>query len=99
MCNLNEARNTAQNEVRRIIAADSELNNSEVEEMRLAHENELAWIFTADIPKLIKDGWSPGAITVCIDKKDGHVLTDEEQSDLHKNWDKNRRRAGFLKQK
>lgn len=99
MFDLEDALNAARNEVKKIIVADSELNNSEVEEVRLTRETELAWIFTADIPKLIEQGWSPGAITVIIDKKDGHVLTDEEQVGFHKNWENTRRRAGFLRQK
>jgi hypothetical protein len=99
MFDLDEAQNAARNEVEKIIEADPELSISEVEEVRLARETELAWIFTADIPKLINQGWFPGAITVLIDKKDGHILTQEEQADFHKNWGNTRRRAGFIRQK
>jgi hypothetical protein len=99
MFNLSEAHKVAQREVETIIEADPELSESEVEEVRLERENELVWTFTADIPKLINEGWAPGAITVFIDKNDGHVLTDEEQANFHKNWESKRRRAGFIKQK
>ena len=99
MFDLNEARNTARKEVEKIIEADPELIKSEVEEVRLARENEGVWTFTADIPKLINEGWSPGAITVLIDKTDGHVLTEAQEDDFHKNWGNARRRAGFIKPK
>ncbi|HEX8735647.1 MAG TPA: hypothetical protein VF721_10015 [Pyrinomonadaceae bacterium] len=99
MSDLNEALNTARKEVEKIIEADPELTEAEVEEVRLARENERVWTFTADIPKLIEQGWSPGAITVLIDKADGHVLTAEQEADFHKNWENTRRRAGFVKQK
>jgi|SRR5215213_11200183 len=99
MFDLNEAQNTARREVKKIIEADPELTESEVEEVLLARENESIWTFTADIPKLINEGWSPGAITVLIDKTDGHVLTEQQEADFHKNWENSRRRAGFVKQK
>jgi hypothetical protein len=99
MFDLNEAQRTARKEVEKIIEGDPELSKSEVEEVRLERENELAWTFAADIPKLINEGWSPGAIIVFIDKRDGHIWTEEEQSDFHKNWEKTRRRAGFIRQK
>ena len=99
MFDLNEARDTARKEVEKIIEADPELTESEVEEVRLARENESIWTFTADIPKLISEGWSPGAITVLIDKTDGHVLTPQQEADFHKNWENTRRRAGFVKPK
>jgi hypothetical protein len=97
MSDLNEALITARKEVEKIIEADAELVQSEVEEVRLARENERIWTFTADIPKLINEGWSPGAITVLIDKTDGHVLTPEQEADFHKNYENTRRRAGFIK--
>jgi vacuolar-type H+-ATPase subunit E/Vma4 len=99
MFNLNEARNTARKEVEKIIEADPQLTEAEVEEVRLARENERIWTFTADIPKLINEGWSPGAITVLIDKTDGHVLSAEQEADFHKNYENTRRRAGFIKSK
>jgi hypothetical protein len=99
MPDLNEALNTARKQVKKIIESDPELIESEVEEARLARENENVWIFTADIPKLIEEGWTPGAITVLIDKTDGHVLTEEQETDFHKNWENTRRRAGFVKEK
>lgn len=99
MFDLTEARNTALKEVERIIEADPELNESEVEEVRLERETELAWIFAADIPKLINQGWAPGAITVLIEKQTGHILTEKEQINFHKNLDKTRRRAGFIREK
>lgn len=97
MTDFNEALNTARQEVEKIIEADPELIESEVEEVRLARENERVWTFTADIPKLIEEGWSPGAITVLIDKSDGHVLTEQQEAEFHKNWENTRRRAGFVK--
>ncbi|HLM03471.1 MAG TPA: hypothetical protein VK400_20625 [Pyrinomonadaceae bacterium] len=99
MSDFNKALNTARMEVEKIIDADAELSESEVEEVRLARENESVWTFTADIPKLIEEGWSPGAITVLIDKTDGHVLTAEQEADFHKHWENTRRRAGFVKPK
>ena len=99
MSDFNEALNTARKEVEKIIEADPELSRSEVEEVRLARETERVWTFTADIPKLIEEGWAPGAITVLIDKMDGHVLTEEQEADFHKNWENTRRRAGFVKPK
>lgn len=99
MFDLNEAQNIARREVEKIIAADPELSEAEVEETYLERENEAAWTFAADIPKLIRQGWSPGAIVVLIDKKDGHVLSESEQTELHRHWENTRRRAGFIKQK
>ena len=99
MFDLIEAQNSARTEVERIIEADPELTITEVEEVRLARESEKVWTFTADIPKLIEQGWYPGAITVLIDKNDGHVLTEEQEADFHKNFENTRRRAGFIKQK
>ena len=97
MFDLTEAHNIARKEVQKIIEADSELDKSEVEEVRLERENEWVWTFTADIPKLINEGWIPGAIIVHVDKKDGHVWTEEEQSSFHKKWEKSRRKIGFIK--
>lgn len=99
MPDLNEAQNTARCEVKEIICADPELSEADVEEVRLVRENEQAWVFAADIPKLINEGWSPGAVVVLIAKKDGHILTEEEQVEFHKHWGNARRRAGFIKQK
>lgn len=99
MPDLNEALETARKEVEKIIAADPQLTETEVEEVRLAREDQSVWTFTADIPKLISEGWSPGAITVLIDKTDGHVLTEKQEADFHKNWENTRRRAGFVKPK
>jgi hypothetical protein len=99
MFDLNEAQNVARGEVKKIIAADPELNETEVEEVHLVRENERAWTFAADIPKLINEGWAPGAIIVLIDKNDGHVLTEDEQIEFHKHWENARRRAGFIKQR
>ena len=99
MFDLNEALINARREVEKIIEADPELIKSEVEEVRLARENERIWTFTADIPKLIEEGWSPGAITVLIDKTDGHVFCAEQEADFHKNYENTRRRAGFVKPK
>lgn len=99
MFDLNEAKISAQREVEKIVEADPELSPSEVEEVHLERESERVWIFAADIPKLIEDGWVPGAITVFIDKNDGHILTEAEQAEFHKHWENTRRRAGFIKQK
>jgi hypothetical protein len=99
MFDLNEAQNIAAKRVKKIIESDPELSESEVEEVRLERETELAWIFVAEIPKLIKEGWIPGAITLLIDKEDGHVLTEEEQIHFHKNLENERRRAGFIRQR
>lgn len=99
MPDFNEALDIARKEVEKIIEADADLIQSEVEEVRLARETERVWTFTADIPKLIEEGWSPGAITVLIDKTDGHVLNEQQEADFHKNWENARRRAGFVKQK
>jgi hypothetical protein len=98
MFDLNEAQNAARSEVKKIIDADPELSEAEVEEVRLMRENERAWTFAADIPKLINEGWAPGAIIVLIDKNDGHVLTEDEQVEFHKQSENTRRRAGFIKQ-
>lgn len=99
MFDLEEAQSIARKEVEKVIDADPQLNRSEVDEIRLERETERAWTFTADIPKLINQGWLPGAITVFIDKKDGHVWTEEEQTSFHKTWENTRRRAGFIRQK
>ena len=99
MFDLNEAINAARREVEKIIDADPQLTKSEVEEVRLERETETMWTFAADIPKLIDQGWVPGAITVLIDKRDGHVLSEEEQDEFHQNSENSRRRAGFIRQK
>ena len=97
MFDLNEAINIAHKEVEKIIEADPELNKSDVEEVRLDRESEWVWTFVADIPKLINEGWIPGAITVFVDKNDGHVWTEQEQASFHKKWEKTRRKIGFIK--
>lgn len=97
MVDLSEAKIIAREEVEKIIEADPELHETEVEEVRLERENEAAWTFTADIPKLINEGWVPGAIVVLVDKTDGHVLTEAEQVEFHKHRERTRRRAGFLR--
>ena len=99
MFDLNEAQNTARSEVKKIIDADPELSETEVEDALLVREHERAWTFAAEIPTLIDEGWAPGAIIVLIDKQDGHVLTEQEEVELHKDWENSRRRAGFIKQK
>ena len=97
MFDFNEAKNIASREVEKIIKSDSELDKLEVEEIRLERENEWAWTFVADIPKLINEGWIPGAITILVDKNDGHVWSDEEQSEFHKKWEKSRPKIGFIR--
>jgi hypothetical protein len=99
MFDLTDAFEIVRAEVEKIIEADPKLSRWEVEEVCLARENESVWIFTADIPKLIKEGWSPGAITVLIDKKDGHILTEKQEAEFHENWENTRRKAGFVKSK
>ena len=99
MFDFNEAQKAARREVKKIIDADPKLSEPEVEEVRLVRENEQVWTFAAEIPKLIDEGWVPGAIIVLIDKNDGHVLNQEEQVEFHKHWDDARRRAGFIRQK
>jgi hypothetical protein len=97
MFDLNEAEIIARKEVLKIIEADPELVESEVEEVHLVRENEWVWTFAADIPKLINQGWAPGAITILIDKNDGHVLNEEEQAGFHKKYETTRRKIGFIK--
>ena len=97
MFDLNRAKNSARIEVDKIIEADPELESSEVEEVMLVSENESVWTFRAEIPKLIDAGWNPGAITVVIDKNDGHILTENEQNKLYRNFENTRRRIGFIK--
>jgi hypothetical protein len=97
MFDFSEAKNIARVEVNKIIETDPELSKSEVEEIVLVRENESVWSFAAEIPKLIDAGWFPGAITVVIDKNDGHILTEKEQNKLYKDLDDTRRRVGFIR--
>ena len=97
MFDLTEAQTAARREVEKIIDADPQLRGSEVEEVRLERENERAWTFFAPIPKLIDAGWVPGAIVVLIDKLDGHIWTEKEESEFFKKWEKARPQIGFLK--
>lgn len=97
MLDFSEAKNIARIEVDKIIETDPELSQSEVKEIALVRENESVWTFAAEIPKLIDAGWNPGAITVVIDKNDGHILTENEQTKLYKNLDNTRRRVGFIR--
>lgn len=97
MFDLNEAQSIARKEVEKIVEADPELDESEVKEIRLESENARFWTFWADIPKLIEAGWNPGAIVVLIDKNDGRVLTEAEETQFYKTHEKTRRKIGFLK--
>jgi hypothetical protein len=99
MTDLNDIHAIAQQALENIINEDPNLTEAEVDELCLKKENDLAWIFVAGIPKLVRDGWVPGAITIFIDKKDRHVWTEQEQEKFHCNQDNIRQRAGFLRQK
>ncbi len=99
MTDLTDIQAIAQQAMETIINEDPNLIKTDVNELRLKRENAFAWIFVASIPKLIKAGWVPGAITIFIDKKDRHVWTQQEQEIFHRNQDDMRRRAGFIRQK
>ena len=97
MFDLIAAQEIARKEVEKIIEVDPQLDKSEVEEVRLERESERAWTFRAPVPKLVEAGWNPGAIVVLIDKSDGHVWTEEEETQFYKTHEKTRRKIGFLK--
>jgi len=97
MFDLYEAQKIARKEVEKIIEADPELDKSEVEEVHLERESELAWTFWAAVPKLVEAGWNPGAIVVLVDKNDGHIWTETEESEFFKKQERTRRKIGFLK--
>lgn len=97
MNELSQAQIIAQQALATIISEDPNLTDAEVNELRLTKQNDQVWVFAASIPKLIEQGWVPGAITIFVDKKDGRVWTDQEQEEFHVAQDNKRRRAGFIR--
>lgn len=48
--------------------------------VRLKSEEPLFWTFVSGSARLVADGYIPGALYVVVDKRDGHVWSDEEQA-------------------
>jgi hypothetical protein len=76
--NVITAKTIATNEIVRVIKNSPLLSQYKFGDIKLKNENERFWTFSTSSDELFEQGFVPGALYVCVDKEDGHVLTDEE---------------------
>ncbi len=46
--------------------------------VQLFRDEGVSWIFLSGSQQLMNEGWIPGALFVTVDKRDGHIWTDDE---------------------
>lgn len=73
-----QAQEIAEQEIRRIVAASPKLSRYEFGAIYLRRDEQPFWTFGAASEQLMDEGVAPGAIFISIDKKDGHIWSDEE---------------------
>jgi hypothetical protein len=75
---LEQASQIADSEIQRILRTAPELQGYRFSPTRFARENDSYWVFGAASEQLIEEGYIPGAVFACVDKKDGHLWNDAE---------------------
>lgn len=85
---FNEALGIAERAIAEKIQQSARLNKYEFHPVRLRWENDLFWVFSAGSEQLMEEGYVPGAVSVSVDKTDGHLWTIEE----HERYSENVRR-------
>ena len=68
----------AEKELAKLLMERQDLSQVSFNEIFLKEESPFFWIFCAVSPELQAQGWSPGAINLTIDKKDGHRWNNSE---------------------
>ncbi len=76
--NLEEALALAEGEIARQIAASPALSGYEFSPVRLKREDERTWLFVSGSAALQDEGCVPGALYARVDKRDGHIWSQEE---------------------
>lgn len=66
-----------------IKSKQSKTKYTDFSEIRLNEENSQFWVFVSGSEKMYNDGHIPGAFFVHIDKKDGHILSCEEEASFY----------------
>lgn len=56
----------------------SRFSGYEFSPTQLFSDEGVSWIFLSGSQQLMNEGWVPGALFVTVDKRDGHIWTDEE---------------------
>jgi hypothetical protein len=77
--NLDTAKMIAEDAIRERIAASSVFSRYQFAPVAFTEENERFWVFVSGSDELFDAGATPTAIYICVDKKDGHLWSREEQ--------------------
>jgi hypothetical protein len=83
MFDFNSAEIIAVKQIKKIVETSSRLRKYKFEDAGFLRENEFTWTFSAPSLELQNEGIVPGAISVSVDKKDGHIWTTEEQAEFY----------------
>lgn len=75
---ITQAQEIAAQELRRVVADSPQLKDYVFGELYLRREEPLFWTFGSASEQLMDEGYAPGALFVSIDKRDGHIWSDEE---------------------
>lgn len=76
---LIEALPLAQRHIAEVINRSERLRRYEFLPVEFWRETERYWVFSAVSPQSQAEGRVPGAVSVCVDKLDGHIWSVEEQ--------------------
>ena len=82
MCNLENAKRIAENEIKSILDRRTDLRKYKFEPVEFVRENDWYWVFAAGSKQLQSEGFAPGAILVGVDKSDGHLWTKADYDNL-----------------
>jgi len=74
---LEQAQQTASLEIERLKNVPR-LEGYDFTPVTLFRDEPLAWTFVSGSPRLHDEGCAPGAFFVTVDKRDGHIWTDDE---------------------
>jgi hypothetical protein len=75
---LQQAQQIAQVAINRIISTAAAYASCQFNPASLQYETDVYWTFAAASQELRQQGIVPGAIHVCVDKRDGHIWSSEE---------------------
>ena len=82
MLTLEKAKQIAKREIKQILARRTNLQKYKFEAVNFVRENDWYWVFSAGSEQMQEEGYVPGAITVGVDKLDGHIWTENEYDNL-----------------
>ncbi len=73
-----EALPIAERHIATVIAGSARLSKYAFMPVRLRHETDRYWVFSAPSPQSQAEGRVPGAVSACVDKVDGHIWSTKE---------------------